>query len=122
MGLLELVEQGQTYVDKLTKILREQNQTSPDIEVIFVLGKTVDEEASNPDRLKSSMTSISPGSRIVHYDTLIRGAQEAYSAYIEKSKIKPYILVLKGERSLYQAIEEDDWALVLNPVGSITSV
>lgn len=86
MGLLELVEQGQTYVDKLTKILREQNQTSPDIEVIFVLGKAVDEEASNPDRLKSSMASISPGSRIVHYDTLIRGAQEAYSAYIEQSK------------------------------------
>jgi len=86
MGLLELVEQGQTYVDKLTKILREQNQTNADIEVIFVLGKTVDEESSNPERLKSSMTSISPGSRIVHYDTLIRGAQEAYSAYIEKSK------------------------------------
>ena len=86
MGLLELVEQGQTYVDKLTKILREQNQPNPDIEVIFVLGKTVDEEASNPERLKSSMASISPGSRIVHYDTLIRGAQEAYSAYIEKSK------------------------------------
>jgi hypothetical protein len=86
MGLLELVKQGQTYVDKLTKILREQNQPNPDIEVIFVLGKTVDEEASNPERLKSSMASISPGSRIVHYDTLIRGAQEAYSAYIEKSK------------------------------------
>ena len=86
MGLLELVEQGQTYVDKLTKILREQNQPNPDIEVIFVLGKTVDEEASNPERLKSSMASISPGSRIVHYDTLIHGAQEAYSAYIEKSK------------------------------------
>lgn len=86
MGLLELVEQGQTYVDKLRKILREQNDVSPNIEVIFVLGKTVDEEASNPDRLKSSMTSISPGSRIVHYDTLIRGAQEAYSTYIEKSK------------------------------------
>lgn len=86
MGLLELVGQGQTYVDKLRKILREQNDVSPNIEVIFVLGKTVDEEESNPDRLKSSMTSISPGSRIVHYDTLIRGAQEAYSAYIEKSK------------------------------------
>jgi hypothetical protein len=86
MGLLELVEQGQTYVDKLTKILREQNQTSPDIEVIFVLGRAVDEEATNPDRLKSSMASISPGSRIVHYDTLIRGAQEAYSAYIDQSK------------------------------------
>lgn len=87
MSLLELVEQGQTYVDKLTKILREQNEPNPDIEVIFVLGKTVDEEASNPDRLKSSMASISPGSRIVHYDTLIRGAEEAYSAYIEKSAV-----------------------------------
>src|SRR5690606_23430243 len=86
MGLLELVEQGQTYVDKLTKILREQNQTSPDIEVIFVLGRAVDEEASNPDRLKSSMASISPGSRIVHYDPLSRGAEEAYSVYIEQSK------------------------------------
>lgn len=44
------------------------------------------EEASNPDRLKSSMTSISPGSRIVHYDTLFKGAREGYSAYMEKSK------------------------------------
>lgn len=86
MGLLELVQQGPTYVDKLRKILRKQNDVSPNIEVIFVLGKAVDEEASNPDRLKSSMTSISPGSRIVHYDTLIRGAQDAYSAYIKKSK------------------------------------
>ena len=32
------------------------------------------------------MAAISPGSRIVHYDTLIRGAQEAYSAYIEQGK------------------------------------
>ncbi len=86
MKLLELQEQGQTYVDKLKKILLAQNEPTPNIEVIFVIGQSVDEEASNPDRLKSSMTAISPGSRIVHYDTLIRGAQEAYSAYIEKSK------------------------------------
>lgn len=86
MALLELVSQGQTYVDKLIKILREQGDSSPNIEVIFVLGKSVDEESSNPERLKSSMDSISPGSRIIHYDTLIRGAEEAYSAYIEKSK------------------------------------
>ena len=37
-------------------------------------------------------------------------------------RLAPYILVLKGERSLYLAIEEDDWVLVLNPVGSITRV
>jgi len=86
MNLLELQEQGQTYVDKLKKILLKQGDTTPNIEVVFVLGKTVDEEASNPERLKSSMAAISPGSRIVHYDSLIRGAQEAYSEYLIKSK------------------------------------
>jgi len=86
MKLLELQEQGQTYVDKLKKILLAQNEPTPNIEVVFVIGKPIEEEASNPDRLKSSMAAISPGSRIVHYDTLIRGAQEAYSAYIEQGK------------------------------------
>ncbi|WP_203230045.1 ATP-binding protein [Azotobacter chroococcum] len=86
MRLLELQEQGQTYVDKLRKILAQMGRTSPDIEVVFVLGKTVDEETSNPERLKSSMAAISLGSRIRHYDELIQGAQEAYSAYIEKTK------------------------------------
>ena len=37
-------------------------------------------------------------------------------------RLAPYILVLKGERSLYQAIEEDDWVLVISPTGSITRV
>ncbi|ASK34551.1 ATP-binding protein [Alcanivorax sp. N3-2A] len=87
MKLIELQEQGQTYVDKLKKVLIAQNEPTPNIEVVFVIGRPVAEEASNPDRLKSSMTAVSPGSRIVHYDTLIRGAQEAYSAYIDQSKV-----------------------------------
>ena len=33
-----------------------------------------------------------------------------------------YILVLKGEPSVYQAIKEDDWALVLNPTIGIARV
>lgn len=37
-------------------------------------------------------------------------------------RLKPYILILKGARSLYQAIEEGDWVLVLNPHGAITRV
>lgn len=86
MKLLDLQDQGQTYVDKLKKILLKQGDATPNIEVVFVIGKPVDEESSNPERLKSSMAAIAPGSRIVHYDSLIRGAQEAYSAYIEKSK------------------------------------
>jgi hypothetical protein len=86
MKLLELQGQGQTYVDKLRKILLQQGETDPNIEVVFVLGRPVDEEGSNPERLKASMDAVSPGSRIKHYDSLIKGAQAAYSAYIEKTK------------------------------------
>ena len=86
MKLLDLQEQGQTYVDKLKKILLAQNEGSPNIEVVFVLGRPIDEEGDNPERLKSSMAAVSPGSRIIHYDTLIKGAQEAYSEFLEKGK------------------------------------
>ena len=37
-------------------------------------------------------------------------------------RLAPYTLVLKGDRSLYQAIAEDDWVLVLNPAGEIVRV
>ena len=50
------------------------------------LGEPIDEEGNDPGRLKSSMDSISPGSRIVHYDSLIRGAEEAYSEFLKKSE------------------------------------
>ena len=33
-----------------------------------------------------------------------------------------YTLRLKGERSLYQAIADDDWVLILNTAGHITRV
>ena len=86
LKLLDLVAQGQTYVDKLEKILLKQVDGSPDIEVVFVLGKPIQEQADNPERLKASMTAVSPGSRVIYYDTLIRGAEEAYSEYLEASK------------------------------------
>lgn len=86
MKLLELQEQGQTYVDKLRKILLAQDENSRNLEVVFVLGKPVDDERDNPDRVKASMTAVSPGSRIVHYDALIKGAQNAYSEFLSKSK------------------------------------
>lgn len=86
MKLLELQEQGQLYVDKLKKILHSQGVNNPNIEVVFVIGKPVDEEKDNVERLKASMEAISPGSRIVHYDTLIHGAEQAYSDYLEKTK------------------------------------
>lgn len=86
LKLLELQEQGQTYVDKLGKILLAQGHSSPDIEVVFVLGRPIQEQNDNPDRLKNSMAAVSPGSRITYYDTLIQGAQEAYSEYLKASE------------------------------------
>ena len=85
LRLLELQEQGQAYVDKLRKILLGQGQRSPDIEVVFVLGRPIREQNDNPERLKNSMAAVSPGSRITYYDTLIQGAQEAYSEYLKAS-------------------------------------
>ncbi len=84
--LLDLVGQGQKYVDKLKKILTVQNEQDPNIEVVFVLGKPLPEESTNPDRIKSSMDSISNGSRIKYYDGLIESALNAYSSYLEQSK------------------------------------
>lgn len=86
MKLLELQEQGQTYVDKLRKILLAQGEKAPNIEVVFVVGKALDDEKDNPERVKASMAAVSPGSRIVHYDSLIAGAQTAYSGYLKKSR------------------------------------
>jgi predicted molibdopterin-dependent oxidoreductase YjgC len=81
----DLVVQGQKYVDALKKVLAAQGNANPDIEVVFVVGQPVEEEITNPSRVKSSMESISPGSRIVHYDGLIQGALESYGAYLEAS-------------------------------------
>jgi len=85
MKLLELVEQGQKYVDALKKILAARGIATPNIEVVFVVGLPVAEETTNPARVKSSMESISSGSRIVHFDGLIQGALESYAAYLEAS-------------------------------------
>lgn len=85
MKLIDLQSQGQTYVDKLTKILAAMGEPTPDIEVIFVLGKAVEEQSTKPDRVKNSMAAVSPGSRIVYYDTLIRGAQNSYAEFLKES-------------------------------------
>ncbi len=86
MDIMDILGQGRTYSDKLEKILRAQGEQSPNIEVVFVLGKRLEEEDTSPDRIKYSMYFISPGSRIVYYDTLIKNARDAYSEYLQKTE------------------------------------
>lgn len=86
MALHELEQQGRLYVDKLKKVLAAQAETAPNIEVVFILGKQLDDETVNPDRVKHAMASISPGSRIRYYDSLIQSAELSYSQYLEQSR------------------------------------
>lgn len=85
MDLIELTAQGQKYVDALKKILAAQGNAASNLEVVFVIGQPLVEERTNPDRAKKMMDSVSPGSRIVHYDGLIKGALDSYAAYLEAS-------------------------------------
>ena len=80
----DLMKQGHGYVEILKKILSNQNEKNPNIEVVFVIGKPIDEK--NPQTVKAAMDYVSPGSRIVHYDELIQNANKAYSEYLNKNK------------------------------------
>ena len=86
LELIELVEQGQRYVDALSKILVAQGVRSPNTEVVFVVGRPLAEGGSNPGRVKAMMDSVTPGSRIVHYDGLIQGALDGYREYLQTSE------------------------------------
>lgn len=54
------------------------------VNVCFI-GRPVEEERTNPDRVKDMMNSVSAGSRIVYYDRLINGALESYGQYLQAS-------------------------------------
>ncbi len=84
VNALALVEQGQTYVDKVKKIAIAQGENYPNVEVVFVLGEPLAEETENPDRLRRLMESVSPGSRVAYYESLIAKANKAYSEFLEK--------------------------------------
>lgn len=86
MGILELQQQGMLYVDKLQKILAAQGRHGEKIEVVFVIGPPLIDEGYNQQRITNMLEAISPGSRIVHFDTLINSALKAYQAYIDSNK------------------------------------
>lgn len=80
MKLDELLAQGSKYENKIRKMALSDGDSTPNIEVIFVLGKHLDDK---PDRIKNVMDGISPGSRVVYYESLISGALSSYSEYLQ---------------------------------------
>lgn len=83
----ELFDQGSKYVSALRKLLlATENDQNPNIEIIFVLGKRPSQSSSTLPQLDALASSISSGSRIVYYDSLIKSAQQAYSDYLAAEK------------------------------------
>ncbi len=91
----EMYAQGSLYVKKLKKVLAAKGESDPDIEVIFVIGKPLDDEINDPDSIKHLLNAISPGSSIVHYDSLIEGAIASYSEYIQQNtEVEKYAAIV----------------------------
>ncbi|WP_235430485.1 hypothetical protein [Xanthomonas sp. MUS 060] len=88
--LAELAVQGMQYVDELKRLLAShgvvKDGSTPDIEVIFVLGNRLPEQDSNVERYKKQMDAISNGSRVKTYEELVSQALAAYQEYLDKTK------------------------------------
>lgn len=90
MNVPDLLEQGQKYHSALTKCLAAADTTgadNPPISLIFVLGKTVQEE-NDPAFGKSYVDQLLRplNARVVYYEQLIQGALQAYGDYLKLSK------------------------------------
>ncbi|HYG07723.1 MAG TPA: ATP-binding protein [Stenotrophomonas sp.] len=83
MTLEELQQQGTKYRSAMTKLLAQQGESNPKIEIVFVLGRPVKlpVDAGLPsDFVEKNLDTW--GARIVFYDRLIESAIAAYSDYI----------------------------------------
>lgn len=83
MKLLELVAQGQFYVDAVKAAARAAGEENPDVIVVFAVGSPIEEQKSDPSRYRAMMQSVSPGSRAVQYESLIQGALRQYQEYLD---------------------------------------
>jgi len=78
----ELGDQGSSYVEALREQIQPAEGPRAQIEVIFVVGKAPKEGA---ERIERIMQGVSPGSRLITYDTLATRARAAYDEFLGKS-------------------------------------
>ncbi|TMC49644.1 MAG: ATP-binding protein [Chloroflexi bacterium] len=95
MKVSELVEQGTLYATALKKCLKAEGHDHPQVSVVFVVGTPLAEERDNSaidiDRALGSFNG-----RVVHYETLIRGARDAYDEYLKaKAKVDRIDAILR---------------------------
>lgn len=82
----ELAEQGEKYFAALESCLEKMGFRDRHIAIVFVLGQRLHEEGAPGGRGRVEKALDAWNARIVHYESLIRGAREAYSEYLERSR------------------------------------
>src|SRR5205823_367608 len=85
MRLPELMEQGVKYSNALKQILTAQGQTNQSVDVVFVVGHPVAEEAGPGGRKMVKDALASFGGRAIQYEELIFRAGQAYGEYLDQS-------------------------------------
>ena len=83
LSILELIDQGAKYESALRKCLETTGEHNPHIEIVFVLGTQVKEQADKPQFVENQLKTIN--ARMVYYDQLIEQATRSYGEYLEAS-------------------------------------
>ena len=78
----EMVKQVKKYHDALNKVLASANQSNYAFEILFVLGRPIDNNDSAENREVVANILKPLNGRVVYYKELIENAYKAYNEYI----------------------------------------
>lgn len=82
----EMVKQVKKYHDALNKVLISANQNNYAFEILFVLGRPVDNNDSVENRVLVADVLKPMNARVVYYKELIENAYKSYNEYIVANK------------------------------------
>lgn len=82
----EMVKQVKKYRDALTKVLTDACSNECSFEILFVVGKPIDNNSSSENRQIVDNILAQMNARVVFYQELIENAYKAYQEYIEANK------------------------------------
>jgi hypothetical protein len=85
LHLSDLLDQGQKYLGALRRCLVSAGFEAPHISIVFVVGQPLHEEGTH-GREWIAQTLRPSGARVIHYETLIRGAHDAYAEYLQRTR------------------------------------
>lgn len=96
-----MVKQVRKYKSALTKVLNETEGSNFSFEILFVVGKAIDNDNSIEHREEVANTLKVYNGRIVFYKELIENAYKAYQDYIiANERIQPLV-------NMFNQLEED---------------